>query len=362
MQKLYKLLGRDKAIEGDVGIEIEAEGKAMSIIDNKYWRTEDDGSLRGQYPDERAEFVLKKPIAFDEAEKAIDSLVAFQEDAEFKFSFRTSVHVHLNIQDMTHAQLCNLIYTYYLLEEPLLTFCGEGRKANRFCLRLRDAEAMVPIIENIFRDTYGILGIPPDGYRYAALNLEAFRKYGSVEFRAMRGTLDKEVLLTWVNIIKSLKMFAMAAKNPKEIHDGFRQVGGKKFLYGVLNADADKVYTQGIEGFINESYSLSYDMPFSYVEAVERIIEEGVWQEEGMPASAWEIAQFSRVQRSDYDYFIRLGERALIKDLIDAVRRNNNPKKVVLKKRNLVAELIEEAPLPDWDIIEPAPEPEPEEE
>ncbi len=47
MKKVFQLLNKAKAIPGDVGIEIECEGRNLGIVDSKYWSTEQDGSLRG---------------------------------------------------------------------------------------------------------------------------------------------------------------------------------------------------------------------------------------------------------------------------------------------------------------------------
>lgn len=48
----------DFAAKGDVGIEIEVEGKNLPKHFEKYWRVEADGSLRGE---DNAEYVLEKP-------------------------------------------------------------------------------------------------------------------------------------------------------------------------------------------------------------------------------------------------------------------------------------------------------------
>lgn len=266
MAKLFKLLGLNKPVAGEYGIEIECEGKGIQAIDSKTWTSEPDGSLRGNYPESACEFVLKKPILFKNVEAAIDELIGHQANAEFNFSFRTSVHIHMNVQDLTSTQLYNLIYTYLLLEQPLVNYCGDSRKANRFCLRLRDAEGMMEILTNLFRTGHQHLRrIPADHMRYASINLEAFKKYGSIEFRAMRGTMDKAIILPWVQMLNSIKLYAMEMENPKAIHDEFRAYGSVGFLNKVVGPEnTQRVMTPTSEGEMNESYSLSLDLPYAY--------------------------------------------------------------------------------------------------
>ena len=269
MEKLFQLLKLDAPTKGSFGIEIECEGHDMRAIRNDVWRSEDDGSLRGVYPQTRSEFVLVKPIPLDEVEKAIDSLIKSQRGATFNFSFRTSVHIHMNVQELTYVQLLNLIYTYFLLEEPLMNWCGDERKGNRFCLRLRDAEYMMKHIVPMFSHGYDHLqGVEHDSIRYSSLNLEAFKKYGSVEFRGMRGNMDKQVIVSWVNMLNSLKEYASKMASPKEIHDDYRKIGSIKFLKKVLGENAKLVTTDTTSSEMAQSYSISLDLPFSYKEPV----------------------------------------------------------------------------------------------
>ena len=48
MKKLHQLLGYDNAIVGDFGIEIEVEGENLVKVDTNDWKTDKDGSLRGE--------------------------------------------------------------------------------------------------------------------------------------------------------------------------------------------------------------------------------------------------------------------------------------------------------------------------
>jgi hypothetical protein len=274
MKPFYKLLGLNKPTPGIFGIEIEAEGHGLREVKNKWWRTEDDGSLRGNYPEEKAEFVLKEPITLIDVKPALQSLVKALEGAEFNFSYRTSVHVHVNVQELTHVQILNLIYTYLLLEEPLMTYCGKSRKGNRFCLRLADAEGVLEVLQGMFRDGEGSHHAAGDNVRYSAINLAALNKYGSLEFRAMRGNLDVEVLTTWVEALNKLRVFALQVENPKEILKLVEKFGAEGFMRNIMGGLYDVLAYPRMLRDIARSFSISLDLPYSYKAPVE--IPEGV--------------------------------------------------------------------------------------
>lgn len=275
MQKIWQNLGKVAPVKGDIGIEIEAEGKNLVPVDSAAWKTENDGSLRGRFPDECCEFVLTKPVSISKVKEVLTELKKAQEAATLNFSFRTSVHIHMNVQELTHLQLINLVYTYLLLEEPLLSFCGKERKANRFCLRLQDAEGFMEhfsyLIQNTLRD---FRLVNENSIRYAALNLAAINKYGSVEFRSMRGTLEVGVLQDWVSALVQIKNYACQAESPAAIFKEFCQLGCLPFLNKVLGVYADKFTYPNVEKDMQRSFSLSIDVPFLYKQVAHKFKEQ----------------------------------------------------------------------------------------
>lgn len=201
--------------EGDFGIEIEIEGDRVTIPRNQYWNQEADGSLRPK--PECCEYVLKKPLSYEGAIKAIDWLNKQHKEAGTvaNWSFRCSTHVHLNVQEMLVKDLLILTYLYYIFEEPIVKWAGEERVGNRFCLRLQDSMEIPFTVEEVFSNNLG--RINGDAIRYAALNLAAISKYGSIEFRSLNGTTDKERISKWLNAIMSLKTFAEKVKDVEEV-------------------------------------------------------------------------------------------------------------------------------------------------
>ncbi len=277
MKTLSQIFGI-KPVKGTWGIEIEAEGDGMREIATKHWRCDDDPSLRGRWPGSRNEFVLKAPIPTSDVENALVELSKALPDARFKFSFRTSVHVHMNVSEFTKEQICSIVYLYLLFEEPLINYCGQSRKANRFTLRLRDAEYMMENIKHMFSETSDDwYRMPDDQMRYSSMNLEAMRKYMSIEFRGMRGTMDHNVIITWVNLLNFIREYA-SNHSVQEINKKFLKVGPLEMMKEVFGELVNELAYEDMERDMARSYSIAIDLPYSYKdqeENIDKYIDEG---------------------------------------------------------------------------------------
>lgn len=268
MKKLYEALNinEEGVPKGDYGIEIEIEGRNLSTVNNRWWKTERDGSLRG----ESGEYILKSPIPLKEVNPVLKNLAIALKDAQFDFSFRTSVHVHMNILQLTYPQLLNLLYTYLILEEPLMNFCGRERKGNRFCLRIQDAEGVLDTYAFLFKEgERGLRYIEEERIRYSALNLAALTRYGSLEFRGMKGTMDIVKLTQWVHILNTLRDYAITKESPIDVHEELAELGAQGFAKKVFGEFYDVLYYARLSSDIQRSFSLTIDLPYMYKEVVE---------------------------------------------------------------------------------------------
>jgi hypothetical protein len=203
-------------------------------------------------------------LVYDDAKRALYFLKEKLKESTLRFSFRTSVHVHVNVQELEYNQLLNMIYTYFLIEEPLMTFCGKERKGNRFCLRLQDAEGILDTLVPLFRHKDYLGDIQEEKIRYSALNLAALNKFGSLEFRAMKGNLDVPKISTWMQALFNLREFAMSADNPREILGLFQNNTPAKFLELVLKDVTPSFVYPKMDRDMQQSLSLSLDLPYSY--------------------------------------------------------------------------------------------------
>jgi len=267
MKKLIEIFPNLTKESGTFGVEIECEGQNLKEMDTVFWKTVDDGSLRGEFPHSRAEWVFNKPLSFVNTVKALNSLALSQKKnkASLSFSYRTSAHVHVNVQELTEDQVLNFIYTYILIEEVLLKFCGPSRKANRFCLSVCDGEGALDYLHHMFRlGVVSAKNFHAHDVRYAALNISSIPKYGSLEIRSMRGTLDIDVLTTWICALGNLRTFAMEHTNVHEIHDLFVSNTPEGFVRMVLDDVYEDFAYEGMVQDVRKNFSISLELPHAY--------------------------------------------------------------------------------------------------
>ena len=231
-------LPAERKTNGEYGLEIEAEGHHLPLMAGKYWRTERDGSLAAGF--EAQEYVFTRPLSLEDAAKAVDELAKTYErmGTEVIETETSGVHVHVNVQSYTPREFFTLVTTYLVLEELLLTYCGPYRQGNHFCLRACDAEGLVyELTQSAINRKFGNLN--KEAIRYSSINVFSLFKYGSVEFRAMRGTPDLPAIWGWLEIIDRVKNGAKQFKDPQEVILSMSMNGEKNFITQVLGDKAE---------------------------------------------------------------------------------------------------------------------------
>ncbi len=196
---------KNRPSDNAVGIEIEVENLDMSDkYKLKLWNQVGDGSIvRG------VEFV-SKPIWGTAIKDALDEIrVVFKKHDPY-LSFRTSVHVHLNVLDMSPEQLEHFVFLYVMYEVPLFRLHEDwGRYDNIFCVPVRKSmkvqDGYALLLADLRRNT-----VRPEyvGYKYSAFNPNSLALFGTMEFRHMGGTADMDRVDEWINILLQLKLAA----------------------------------------------------------------------------------------------------------------------------------------------------------
>lgn len=244
---------------GDVGIEIEVEGTRLPVAE-KFWNNEADGSLRGA---ETREYVLMKPSTLKEARMALSYL-----DAQYKAhdtvvddSVRAGVHVHVNVQDLNAVQLYNFMVLYLILEEPLVKWCGPHREGNLFCLRAGDADYLLGQLQQV-AVTRDFGALHSDQLRYASMNVKALGTYGSLEFRAMRGTRDLDLIYKWAEVLVGLREVAKNFESPEKIIEWFSAGDAKSFIKHALGEHAREFACDGYAAMLHEGMRRAQDIAY----------------------------------------------------------------------------------------------------
>lgn len=245
MRTIKQLIGIDSSYISDkhLGLEIEVEGENLPDFVSDKWRVESDDSLKTE---EAYEYVTIKPhtlygikCRINELQKAYD-----EKGTTVHESVRAGVHVHLNVQDWTVVQVMTFATAYYALEDVLMQFAGENREGNLFTLRAKDAEYVIFKLLDVLRHRNLNL-LNTDIIRYASLNYYSLFKYGTLEFRGMRGTGNLDAIYDWVKVIDELSRTAKAEfATPADVLNSMSGHGELNFIrkllpetYGLVIAD-----------------------------------------------------------------------------------------------------------------------------
>lgn len=164
-----------------------------------------DGSLRNGGIE-----LVTRPIRGRRLVSQIDYMCDVAKTAGWEVSNRAGLHVHMDMQDLTFSQYTNFIKAYMLVEPCVFASASAERQRSIYCKSWYENSPAEEL-----RETVGFLArnrLYRWGTRYVGLNLNATSKYGTVEFRHKRTTLDATEILGWVNQIQALKVFARGPK------------------------------------------------------------------------------------------------------------------------------------------------------
>lgn len=192
-----------------VGIEVEVEGitKINCLRPSPFWQPTEDGSLKLN----GAEYI-STPISGSHIEYALQILFEdLKKSNEYFFSPRCSVHVHVNVRNMTVKEVKMFCALYLLFERGLFSFVGESRDKNIHCVPLLDSSITAAGLFNCIDRNR-----PQHWMKYTALNIIPMADKGTVEFRHMHGTDDVKKLMCWISMLLSMKNFVRRLK-PEEI-------------------------------------------------------------------------------------------------------------------------------------------------
>ena len=205
-----------------VEVEIERVPDALQSLLIPFWTQVNDNSLRNNgrefiscpaYPEMIRTLLILLFAGFDIMRK---NKITIPE-----FSWRTSIHFHLNMRNETVEQLINFTVLYLLFEDALFDFVGEDRRTSNFCVPLQDTN-LPNLLSIIINGKKPIDKLTRNWFKYTALNLrpltyndhasdhpehsDTFNGKGTVEFRHLEGTYNINKIIAWMNLILLLQL------------------------------------------------------------------------------------------------------------------------------------------------------------
>lgn len=203
-----------------IGIEIEVENFDYDTDDaarelRPEWVMHSDGSLRNG-----VEWVLAGPLAGSDLHTAIDKF--FDRKYRYTMSERTSVHLHVNASDdLSVDQFRNIFSVMYLIEPAVFRWADENRKWCGYCQPLTDfnPSRLAQILSDNDSEASFVKAVrgQQNSDRYYGLNVAAFHKHGTLEFRYFPCTTDKAVLISWIQFVMEVKRAALSYESPAQL-------------------------------------------------------------------------------------------------------------------------------------------------
>lgn len=187
-----------------VGIEIEMENSSP-LNHGEYerlWSFRGDGSLRNNGLE-----AVSLPVKGKWITNALHSL--YKVIPGVVFSHRTSIHVHLDVREFTQKQLTAFLLVYLSVESLLYRFVGKDRHENIYCVPLYLTTLVDALVDFLNKD---FVKYNFGASRYAGLNLDAIRKFGTLEFRQLHGTHDVRKIVNWINFLIKIYDYSLSHK------------------------------------------------------------------------------------------------------------------------------------------------------
>lgn len=184
------------------GVELEIEN--FREFPTTHWNRTEDGSLRNEGyeyispPESRAELVK----GFRQIHKTIVL-------GDKPFTERTSIHVHINMLDLTQEQVKSVVLWYALFEPVFFSMVDPIRRNNIHCVGLDQT-----CLSEQYRRTLPLF--VSKWSKYTALNLLPLQTQGTIEFRHMEGHNDPKKFEEWLCTLENLWTYGKENRMRKE--------------------------------------------------------------------------------------------------------------------------------------------------
>lgn len=214
--------GRDAIAAALVAAGIPAKHERLTHIGRPWWKVTTDSTIGYANAEivspSRGDRLLKGDAGFADVNTVVDVLTTFG----CRVNRNCGLHVHVGARDYFAQQIGffkEIARTFAKFEPVLDTLVAPSRRgsSNPMCMpfryndRIERATSVNEIIE-----IYG------GGDRhYTKLNLGAYVRHGTVEFRQHQGTINAQKIENWVKLC--LRMVQHSARNTEQVGRGRRE-------------------------------------------------------------------------------------------------------------------------------------------
>jgi hypothetical protein len=182
----------------DAGINVAAEHYNHTTRPN--WKVVSDGSLSGTDAFEIVSPVLQGQAGLDELQTVCRVL-----KQQHAYINRTcGLHIHFDAENFGLTQTKNLLFNYSRYEAIIDSFMPNSRRANNngYCRSLASQLATIEAGTSIDQIANRI------NSRYFKVNMQAYLRHKTIEFRQHSGTIEFDKISTWVLFLHNLTEFS----------------------------------------------------------------------------------------------------------------------------------------------------------
>nr|DAW09108.1 MAG TPA: Putative amidoligase enzyme [Caudoviricetes sp.] len=186
----------------EAGINVAVEGYNHDT--RNHWKLVTDSSLRGNDTFELVSPILEGESGLRELEKVCWVL----DFCNVKVNDSCGLHVHMDAADFTMNTWKNLALSYKNMESVINAFMPNTRRDNYYCKSLSGISERRILEANTTDDLRAAFG----NNRYHKVNLEAYARHRTVEFRQHGGSTNFTKMSNWVLFLSRMITFAQHAK------------------------------------------------------------------------------------------------------------------------------------------------------
>ena len=181
------------------GINVQVEGYNHTDHTD-HWKLVTDSSLSGNNTFELVSPILHGEQGIEELEKVCWVL----DLCNAKVNDTCGLHVHMDAAEFDLSTWKNLILTYKRLEGVIDNFMPHSRRNNHYC------KALTAITENSIKHARNIGDLRAAFFhnRYHKVNLEAYTRHRTVEFRQHGGSTNFTKMSAWIHFLAKMITFA----------------------------------------------------------------------------------------------------------------------------------------------------------
>lgn len=189
------------------GVHCERPGYTHRTMPS--WKVVPDGSLRGRNGTcEVVSPVLRGTDGLAEVRTVMKVL----RDAGARVNESCGMHVHIGVDQLTSDEQCAVMAMYHAFQWAMTAWVKE-RRINNSWAKLRTATYTKQLIEqwrNV-RTHEGRRALATNFGRYYALNVAAYERHGTFEFRAHHGSLNGTNAAAWIALNTAFIEYARLA-------------------------------------------------------------------------------------------------------------------------------------------------------